>query len=327
MTKSIEYPIFYMDVLMKKLSYILTVLVYIGIVTYVLHISSLSLYILDRVRTLENVTDIQLGGIPIFITVFPVIIPIPLRGMELAIFLTALYTIFAIYDLARKVDGERPLKQVFTLGSVVLVTSLVIEMIQSSVGIETGMLETENQYVFFLGAIDAPLAEEIGFRVFILGIASFILYLAKTEKFNMTEALISLIHPYKIHDYEPGMRTLYKLVVVQAFLFGFAHILGDGGWEIGKVTTASIAGLYLGYLFLKYGVTSAILGHAYFNIYLLTLSFTSYVGGEIGNELMVSYSDALFFFILILGGIYMLIYAYRFVKPAEEMGGIVDGQI
>ena len=300
------------------LSYILTGLVYIGIATYILHISSLSLFMLDQVRMLENVTDIQLGGIPIFITLFPVVIPIPLKGMELAIFLTALYTIFTIYDLVRKVDGERPLKQVFVLGSIVLVTSLVIEMIQSSVGIETGMLETENQYIFFLGAMDAPLSEEIGFRVFIIGVASFIIYLAKTEKFNPIEALISLIQPYKIHDYDSGIKTLYKLVVIQALLFGFAHLLGGGGWEIGKVTTASIAGIYLGYLFVKYGVTSAILGHAYFNIYLLTLSFTSYVGGEIGNELMVSYADALFIYILLFGGIYMLVYAYRFVKPTEK---------
>jgi len=303
---------------MKSISYILTGLIYLGIATYILHISTLSLFVLDQVRILENVTDIQLGGIPVFITLFPVIIPIPLKGMELAIFLTILYTIFTLYDLLRKVDGERPLKQVFTLGSIVLVASLVIEMIQSSVGIETGMLETENQYIFFLGAMDAPLSEEIGFRVFIIGIASFIIYLAKGGEFNPTEALISLIQPFKVHDYESGLKTLYKLVVIQAVLFGFAHLLGGGGWEIGKVTTATIAGIYLGYLFVKYGVTSAILGHAYFNIYLLTLSFASYVGVETNNMLMANYADLLFIYILLFGGIYMLVYVYRFVKPSEK---------
>ncbi len=300
------------------LSYILAGLTYIGIATYILHISSLSLFMLDQVRILENITDIQLGGIPIFIMVFPVVIPIPLKGMELAIFLTILYTIFTIYDLLRKVDGERPLKQVFILGSIVLVSSIVIELIQSSVGIETGMLETENQYIFFLGAMDAPLSEEIGFRVFIIGLASFIIYLARTERFDPTEALISLIQPHKVHDYESGLKTLYKIVVIQAVLFGFAHLLGGGGWEIGKVTTASIAGIYLGYLFVKYGVTSAILGHAYFNIYLLTISFSSYVGREIGNTLMAIYADILFIYVIIFGGVYMLVYAYKFVKPNEK---------
>ncbi len=300
------------------LSYLLLGLTYIGIATYILHISSLSLFMLDQVRILENITDIQLGGIPIFIMVFPVIIPIPLKGMELAIFLTILYTIFTIYDLLRKVDGERPLKQVFVLGSIVLVSSIVIELIQSSVGIETGMLETENQYIFFLGAMDAPLSEEIGFRVFIIGLASFILYLAKTDRFDPAEALISLIQPNKVHDYESGLKTLYKIVVIQAILFGFAHLLGGGGWEIGKVTTASIAGIYLGYLFVKYGVTSAILGHAYFNIYLLTISFSSYVGREIGNTLMAIYADILFIYVIIFGGVYMLVYAYKFVKPNEK---------
>lgn len=301
-----------------RTSYIYAVIIYLGVATYILNLSFLSLITLDQVRVIENVTDIEVLGIPIFITLFPVLIPIPLTGMELAILLTTLYTLFAIYDLIRKVDGERPLKQVFVLGTVVLVTSILIELIQSSIGIETGMLEAENQYIFFLGAMNAPLSEEIGFRVFIIGLASLIIYLIRAREFNIVEAFISLVEPYKIHNDKTVIYTLYKLVVIQAVLFGFAHLLGGGGWDIGKVTTASIAGLYLGYLFVKYGVTSAVLGHSYFNIYLLTLSFMNYVGVNVGNSYMVVYADTLFIYLLLFGSVYLLIYLYRFVKPRDN---------
>lgn len=302
-----------------RASHILAIFIYVGVATYILHISFLSLITLDQVRIIENVTDIEILGIPIFITLFPFLIPIPLTGMELAILLTALYTIFAIYDLMREVDGERPLKHIFILGTVVLVTSIIIELIQSSMGIETGMLEAENQYIFFLGAMNAPLSEEIGFRVFIIGLASLIIYLIKTREINVVEAFISLIEPYKIHHDKTVISTLYKLVVIQAILFGFAHLLGGGGWDIGKVTTASIAGLYLGYLFVKYGVTSSILGHSYFNIYLLTLSYMNYVGMNTGNFNMVVYADILFIYLLLFGAVYLLIYLYRFIKPKDSM--------
>ena len=304
---------------MIKTSTLLNILILIGVATYFIHISVFSFIVLDNIRTLENITeDIQLKGIPIFITLFPVIIPIPLKGMELAILLITLYTLFSIYDYVRKVDGTRPITQVFTWGSVVLLLSLVIELVQSSAGIETGMLETENEYIFFLGAMDAPLSEEIGFRMFIIGIVSLIFYLSR-DVIDYRGMLLSVIHPYRIHKDENILRALYILVVIQAFLFGLAHLLGGGGWEIGKVTTASIAGIYLGYLFVKYGITTAILGHAFFNIYLLTISYLGNIAIQTGSNLMIIYSEILFFYILIFGGLYIIVYLYRLVKSEEAV--------
>ena len=49
------------------------------------------------------------------------------------------------------------------------------------------------------------------------------------------------------------------LVIVSATIFGFAHFVG--GWALWKVPAASIGGIAFGYLFLKYGLASAIVMH------------------------------------------------------------------
>jgi len=47
-----------------------------------------------------------------------------------------------------------------------------------------------------------------------------------------------------------------------------AHYLTGGGWEIGKITSASVVGLAMGLTYLLYGVQAPILLHWFFNYYL-----------------------------------------------------------
>src|SRR5437899_12663364 len=50
-------------------------------------------------------------------------------------------------------------------------------------------------------------------------------------------------------------------------VFGYAHITSSSTWEIGKVTTAAIAGFVMGLAFLIYGAYATILVHWFFNYY------------------------------------------------------------
>ncbi len=288
-------------------------MVIIGALTFIIQVSLGAIYVLNEVKTLENASDIDLTGLPIFITIFPVVLPIPITGILLGIFLAIIYFIFSAIDLKRSIGDKRPLEDVFLYGSVTLVITFMIEFIQSLFGIETGSLESENQYIFILSAMYAPIAEEIGFRLSILGFISAILLLINGDEISLKKLFKSLIHPYSIHR-DSTIKTLYIFVVFQALLFGLAHILSGGGWEIGKVTTATVAGIYLGYLFVKYGLTTSILGHGFFNIYLLGLSYLIDIGNKVGNLLVSAYGLVILIYIGIVGVAYIIYVVYKLIR-------------
>ena len=58
-------------------------------------------------------------------------------------------------------------------------------------------------------------------------------------------------------------------------MFGFAHILYGGGWEIGKVSTACLAGLVFAIMYVSYGAYADILLHWFFNYYFTVLDMAS----------------------------------------------------
>jgi len=70
---------------------------------------------------------------------------------------------------------------------------------------------------------------------------------------------------------EYGVRGISRLEWVTLFFtsgaFGAAHYLYGGGWEIGKISTAMLSGLALGYVYLRYGAYAPVLLHWFFNYY------------------------------------------------------------
>jgi hypothetical protein len=70
------------------------------------------------------------------------------------------------------------------------------------------------------------------------------------------------------------------LILVTAFAFGSAHYLLGGGWQIGKVSTAFLAGLVFGVAYVSYGAYANILMHWFFNYYftILDMADSAYGG-------------------------------------------------
>ena len=305
--------------------YIVNAIILISIGTYLIHISIGSIYVLQQLKAIDNASEIQVHGIPIFITLIPVVIPIQMKGMILGIFLSIFYTLFVIYDSARKIDDTKPIVKVFLLGALTLTITLAIEMIQSSIGIETGSLETKNRYIFFLSAMMAPISEEIGFRLTLLGVVSAILYMLNYET-SIQGLFKALVHPYSIHKEGGNLLTLYIFTVIQAIVFGLAHVIGGGGWQIGKVTTATLAGVYLGYLYIKYGFTSSVLGHSFFNIYLLSIGYLDEIGQEINEPIMSTYSYLMLSYIIMVGLIYIAYSGYKLWR-GESNGKIPSNEL
>ena len=62
-------------------------------------------------------------------------------------------------------------------------------------------------------------------------------------------------------------RLEWVALVLTSGAFGAAHYLYGGGWEIGKISTAMVSGLALGYVYLRYGAYAPVLLHWFFNYY------------------------------------------------------------
>ncbi len=284
---------------------------------YIINVSFISSYILSILKGIEGV-ELSIEGFPIYIGIVPLVIPAPMTGTDLALILVGLYAAMSVYDSIREVDGDRPITKMFLLGTASLVAILIIEAIQSRFGIETGMLEVDSDYVFFLSAMQAPIAEEIGFRLMIIGLISLLLTNPNDGWETLTGAFL---HPYSVHKGKREIKILYTIAVLQAVLFGMAHLLAGGGWDVGKVSTASIAGIYLGYLFIKYGLTTAILGHAFYNVYLLSMGYANTPTLPV-DHMISTYSLILFIATLIVGGLYLIYLAYSFYRGWTGSGKI-----
>ncbi len=167
----------------------------------------------------------------------------------------------------RSISRNQAVSIVVAFSSVYLL-STIIELVQQSYGVRSGSLSDTNPLVAFVTVSLAPLTEEIGFRVSTIG---FFAFAVVSSRAGLLMGIRALWHPERylrrVTKGRGKLRTLYSIAVVSGLFFGFAHLLYGGGWEIGKVSTASLAGITLGVMYIKFGIPSAILMHWSFNYF------------------------------------------------------------
>ncbi len=173
----------------------------------------------------------------------------------------------------------------------VLWSSVLLALLQQSVGVSTGSLPSTDPLLLFAELSIAPIREEIGFRVIPIGVGAMVILLAR-QRFR--DALLSLWHPSKYlrknlspQAYKRQLWTMYILGAFSAFLFGLAHYVLGAGWGPGKITEAAIAGIALAALYYKYGLPAAILLH-----WAVDYALTSY---ELIPSLSVPYDIIVFY--------------------------------
>jgi len=197
------------------------------------------------------------------------------------------------------------------LATGLLYATVIIEEFQATQGVQTGNLNfppATSPYVILLNLAFAPLSEEFGFRITSIGIPlgivlAFILFRSDPKLAGPVNklklVLLTMVSPeaakQKLGYRNVSMNGLlhgispleWVLVLATAFAFGSAHLLLGGGWEIGKVTTAFLAGVVFGIAYVAYGAYANILLHWFFDYYFTVLD----MGGSTYGAGMAAFSN------------------------------------
>jgi len=184
------------------------------------------------------------------------------------------------------------------VGAGLLAATILISEFQTTQGVQTGSLNFPSQtnpYYILLNLAYAPLDEEFAFRISAIGIPLAIYLLVSyrsdihlaTIKQKIGFFFLTLFSP-EMAKARVGHKTVgangfvhgislleWALIGVTSLMFGFAHILYGGGWEIGKVSTACLAGLVFAIMYVSYGAYADILLHWFFNYYFTVLDMAS----------------------------------------------------
>jgi hypothetical protein len=158
--------------------------------------------------------------------------------------------------------------------SILILVSAIINFIQEGFGVSTTPPAVENDLIQFFYVSLAPITEEIGFRVFLIGIPLVAFYSHKTSIKHFFKGLWAPSD--NLHIYES--RRAIILIIIVAIFFGLAHIISGEPWSSGKFAQASASGMILGWLYFRYGLISAILVHWATNYFVFSyVNFISQV--------------------------------------------------
>tara|TARA_Y100000590_G_scaffold251954_1_gene282922 strand:- start:2362 stop:3351 length:990 start_codon:yes stop_codon:yes gene_type:complete len=153
--------------------------------------------------------------------------------------------------------------------SILVLISAIITILQESFGIVTEPPETANDLILFLQISIAPITEEIGFRVILIGIPLFLIY---SHKSSVKFFFKSLWSPYStLHIFE--YRKVIPIIIIVGIFFGVAHVISGEPWTTGKILQASIGGVIIGWVYFRYGLAAAIILHWATNYFIYSYLF------------------------------------------------------
>lgn len=158
--------------------------------------------------------------------------------------------------------------------SILILVSAIINFVQEGFGVSTVPPTAENNLIQFFYVTLAPITEEIGFRVLLIGLPLFAIY---SHKSSLKHFFKSLWAPSdNLHVYD-SKRAIILIVAVAAF-FGLSHIISGEPWSDGKFAQATASGIILGWLYFRFGLISAILVHWATNYFVFSyVNFISQV--------------------------------------------------
>lgn len=170
--------------------------------------------------------------------------------------------------------------------SIIIVLSELIYVAQQFVGVRTIPPIFENDLLQFLALTLAPIVEELGFRIILVGIPLFLLYSRRASAKHFFKSLWNPSENLPISD----SRKAIIVIVVAGTFFGVSHILSDQ-WSEGKLVQAVMSGIILGWVYYRYGFVAAVLIHWAANYAIFSYAYLVSVVNE--TRIMDAYSHSL----------------------------------
>lgn len=140
--------------------------------------------------------------------------------------------------------------------SIIIILSEAIGAMQEFIGIKTELPPFENDLLQFLSVTVAPVIEEIGFRIILIGIPLFLFY---SHKASVKHFFKSLWNPFANLPISNSKKAIAIIVIVGVF-FGVSHIISDQ-WSEGKFAQAAMSGIIIGWVYYRYGFVASVLIH------------------------------------------------------------------
>ena len=199
--------------------------------------------------------------------------------------------------------------------SILILISALINFVQEGMGFDIVPPLADNDLVQFFYVSLAPLMEEFGFRLILLGIPLFAMYSSRPSAKYFVKCLWM---PANLDITDPK-KALFLIVFVGA-LFGFAHIAFGDSWSEGKFAQATASGIILGWVYLRYGFIASLLIHWATNYFVFSYAnFISQIN-EISIEDAFSHSlmSTLEILLLIAGAFSIcILFVNRFYSKKE----------
>ena len=220
-------------------------------------------------------------------------------------------TLKTVYTKGIASVQDNTLTTVGTVFAPLLLVNIGLEYFQNLFGVETGKLPRSEPLVDFTLLTYAPLVEEFGFRLTLIGVVSSCLTLYYCD---VKTALYTVWRPSAFLDAKSRRINvlLNSLIIFSSLLFGLAHVIYGGGWELGKVLPAFVAGLCLGWLYVKWGFHAAVLLHLLFNYFSGTFD---YFAELVGSTLL---TDVVSITLYLLGVVVLVWLALRLNSLIKE---------
>ncbi len=153
--------------------------------------------------------------------------------------------------------------------SILVVVSGVIISAQEFFGISVDRAEAPNQLIQFFQVLLAPLIEEIGFRVILIGLPLFALYSYKSSLRLFVKSLWRPSHNLRITD----LKKPLLIIIIVGIFFGVSHVITGEAWSVGKFAQATVSGLIIGWVYFRYGFAPAILIHWATNYFIYSYAY------------------------------------------------------
>jgi len=131
--------------------------------------------------------------------------------------------------------------------SILVIVSGSIIGVQEFIGISVEQPEAPNQLIQFFDISLAPIIEELGFRVVLIGLPLFMLY---SHKPSFKFFVKSLWWPWQ-NLRNVNMKKVLLLIVIVGVLFGAALIFSDEAWSTGKLAQAIASGIIIGWVYFR----------------------------------------------------------------------------